>query len=144
MALVIFTERLELMPLLPGLLEAIARGDASAVARRLDAAVPGGWTDTIPARERLEQLAADPSEQPWLVRAIVLRAPQVVERSSPRRSIPLDLFRHAAFIRMLANAGAFARRDIRETPHAVSEGGVGSACRGELIPSKTELRERTR
>ena len=38
------------MPLPPGLLEAIARGDASAVARRLDTAVPEGWTDTIPAR----------------------------------------------------------------------------------------------
>jgi ribosomal-protein-alanine N-acetyltransferase len=78
MALVIFTERLELVPLPPGLLESIARGDASVVARRLDAAVPEGWTDTIPAQERLEQLAADPSEQPWLVRAIVVRAPRRV------------------------------------------------------------------
>jgi RimJ/RimL family protein N-acetyltransferase len=78
MALVIFTERLELMPLSPGMLEAIARGDARAVARRLVAAVPDGWTDTIPARERLEQLAADPSEQPWLVRAVVQRAPRQV------------------------------------------------------------------
>ncbi len=78
MAVVIFTERLELVPLPPGLLESIARGDASVAARRLDAAVPEGWTDTIPARERLEQLAADPSEQPWLVRAVVLRAPRRV------------------------------------------------------------------
>jgi hypothetical protein len=78
MALVIFTERLELMPLPPGMLEAIARGDVSAVARRLDAAVPDGWMDTIPARERLEQLAADASEQPWLVRAVVRRAPRQV------------------------------------------------------------------
>jgi [ribosomal protein S5]-alanine N-acetyltransferase len=73
---VIFTERLELVPLPPALLEAIARGDASVAARRLDAKVPEGWTDTIPAR--LEQLAADPSEQPWLVRAVVLRAPRRV------------------------------------------------------------------
>lgn len=73
-----FTERLELMPLPPGLLEPIARGDASVAARRLDAVVPEGWTDTIPAQQRLEQLAADPSEQPWLVRAIVLRAPRRV------------------------------------------------------------------
>jgi RimJ/RimL family protein N-acetyltransferase len=78
MAVVIFTVRLELMPLPPAILEPIARGDASAVARRLDAAVPDGWTDTIPARERLDQLAADPSEQPWLVRAVVLRAPRQV------------------------------------------------------------------
>src|SRR5512132_2534984 len=78
MAVVVFTERLELVPLPPGLLESIARGDASVAARRLDAAVPEGWTDTIPAQERLEQLAADPSEQPWLVRAVVLRAPRRV------------------------------------------------------------------
>jgi RimJ/RimL family protein N-acetyltransferase len=78
MALVIFTERLELVPLPPGILDSIARGDASAVARRLDAAVPDGWTDTIPARERLEQLAADPGERPWLVRAVVRRAPRRV------------------------------------------------------------------
>jgi [ribosomal protein S5]-alanine N-acetyltransferase len=77
-AVVIFTERLELVPLAPGLLASIARGDASVAARRLDAAVPEGWTDTIPARERLEQLAADPSEQPWLVRAVVARAPRHV------------------------------------------------------------------
>ncbi len=76
--MVIFTERLELVPLPPALLESIARGDASAAARRLDAKVPEGWTDTIPARQRLEQLAADPSEQPWLVRAVVLRAPRRV------------------------------------------------------------------
>jgi hypothetical protein len=77
-ALVIFTDRLELVPLPPGLLESIARGDARVAGRRLDAAVPEGWTDTIPARERLEQLAADPTEQPWLVRAVVLRAPPQV------------------------------------------------------------------
>jgi RimJ/RimL family protein N-acetyltransferase len=78
MAVVIFTERLELVPLPPELLESIARGDASVAARRLDAAVPEGWTDTIPAQQRLEQLAVDPSEQPWLVRAVVLRAPRRV------------------------------------------------------------------
>src|SRR5512132_3286091 len=78
MAVVVFTERLELVPLPPGLLESIARGDASVAARRLDAAVPEVWTDTIPAQQRLEQLAADPSEQPWLVRAVVLRAPRRV------------------------------------------------------------------
>jgi ribosomal-protein-alanine N-acetyltransferase len=78
MAVVIFTERLELVPLPPGLLESIARGDASAAAHRLDATVPEGWTDTIPAQGRLEQLATDPSEEPWLVRAIVLRAPRRV------------------------------------------------------------------
>jgi RimJ/RimL family protein N-acetyltransferase len=66
------------VPLPPAILEAIARGDASVAARRLDAKVPDGWTDTMPASERLEQLTADPGEQPWLVRAVVLRAPRRV------------------------------------------------------------------
>jgi [ribosomal protein S5]-alanine N-acetyltransferase len=66
------------VPLPPTILEAIARGDANVAARRLDAKVSEGWTDTIPARQRLEQLAADPSEQPWLVRAVVLQAPRRV------------------------------------------------------------------
>src|SRR5687767_9069384 len=42
--------------------------------RALDARIPAGWGRAIPARRRLEQLAADDSEQPWLVRAMVLRA----------------------------------------------------------------------
>jgi hypothetical protein len=66
------------VPLPPAILEAIARGDASVAARRLDAKVPDGWTDTMPASERLEQLTADPGEQAWLVRAVVLRAPRRV------------------------------------------------------------------
>jgi hypothetical protein len=66
------------VPLPPAILEAIARADASVAARRLDAKVPDGWTDTIPSRERLAQLTADPSEQAWLVRAVVLRAPRRV------------------------------------------------------------------
>jgi RimJ/RimL family protein N-acetyltransferase len=78
------------VPLPPGLLESIARGDASAAARQLDAAVPEGWTDTIPAQERLEQLAADPSEQPWLVRAAVLRAPRRVVGNVGFHGLPDD------------------------------------------------------
>jgi [ribosomal protein S5]-alanine N-acetyltransferase len=70
----IVTDRLELVPLPPEMLALIQRDDTVGVARRLNVEVPHGWTETIPARMRLEQLAADPSEQPWLVRAAVLRA----------------------------------------------------------------------
>jgi RimJ/RimL family protein N-acetyltransferase len=75
---VILTERLELVPLAPAILELIERGDADGAARELDAEVPQRWTETIPARRRLEQLAADPSEQPRLVRAAILGAPRHV------------------------------------------------------------------
>jgi ribosomal-protein-alanine N-acetyltransferase len=71
---VIVTERLDLVPLVPEMLALIEGGDTAGVARLLDVEVPPGWTETIPARMRLAQLAADPSEQPWLDRAAVLRA----------------------------------------------------------------------
>jgi ribosomal-protein-alanine N-acetyltransferase len=75
---VILTEHLELAQLVPAVLELIDRGDRIGVARKLGAAVPERWTETIPARMRLAQLATDPSAQPWLVRAAVLRAPRRV------------------------------------------------------------------
>jgi|tagenome__1003787_1003787.scaffolds.fasta_scaffold20947344_2 ribosomal-protein-alanine N-acetyltransferase len=62
------------MPLVPAILELIDRGDTAAVQRHLGAALPERWTETIPARQRLAQLSLDASEQPWLVRAAVLRA----------------------------------------------------------------------
>jgi [ribosomal protein S5]-alanine N-acetyltransferase len=74
MAAVITTARLDLVPLPPGLLRAVDRGQLAEVERELAAEVPAGWREAIPARLRLEQLAADASEQPWLVRAMVLRA----------------------------------------------------------------------
>jgi [ribosomal protein S5]-alanine N-acetyltransferase len=74
---VIATERLDLVPLPPSLLRLIDAGRMSELAHALGApVVPGGWTDGVPASLRLEQLAADPAEEPWLVRAMVLRAPR--------------------------------------------------------------------
>jgi RimJ/RimL family protein N-acetyltransferase len=72
-AAVISTERLDLVPLTPELLRLIDRGDIAAVAHELGAAIPDGWEEGVPAGLRLTQLAADQSEQPWLVRALVLR-----------------------------------------------------------------------
>jgi [ribosomal protein S5]-alanine N-acetyltransferase len=74
MAAAITTARLDLVPLRPRVLQLIDRGQMAEVERELGAEVPAAWRQTIPARLRLEQLAADASEQPWLVRAIVLRA----------------------------------------------------------------------
>jgi ribosomal-protein-alanine N-acetyltransferase len=70
---VIATARLDLVALEPAILALIERDDVAAVERELSLRVPAGWTQTIPARRRLTQLAADPFEQPWLVRAVVLR-----------------------------------------------------------------------
>ena len=73
MAAVIATARLELVPLRPGLLRLVQCAEMAELERELGARVPAGWCEVIPARLRLEQLAADGSEQPWLIRAMILR-----------------------------------------------------------------------
>jgi ribosomal-protein-alanine N-acetyltransferase len=75
---VITTARLQLVPLTPPLLHAVAAGDLAEVERRLDAPVGAGWEEGVPAEYRLKQLAADPSEQPWLVRAVIALTPRRV------------------------------------------------------------------
>ncbi len=75
---VISTPRLKLVSLTPSLLRAVAGGDLAEVARQLDAPVSAGWEEGVPADLRLEQLAADPSEQPWLVRAVLTITPPLV------------------------------------------------------------------
>jgi ribosomal-protein-alanine N-acetyltransferase len=75
---VIITPRLELVPLTPPLLRAVTGGDLAEIERQLNAPVGAGWEEGVPAEYRLKQLAADPSEQPWLVRAVVLRTPRRV------------------------------------------------------------------
>jgi ribosomal-protein-alanine N-acetyltransferase len=74
----IVTPRLKLIPLTPLLLRAVAGGDLAEVERQLGARVGPGWEEGVPAELRLEQLAADASEQPWLARAIVASTPRRV------------------------------------------------------------------
>jgi ribosomal-protein-alanine N-acetyltransferase len=74
----IATPRLKLLPLTPSLLRAVAGGDLAEVEWQLGARVGKGWEDGVPAKLRLEQLAADPSQQLWLVRAIVASTPRQV------------------------------------------------------------------
>ena len=74
----ITTRRLRLVPLTPPLLRAVAGGDRAEVARQLGARVGEGWEEGVPAELRLAQLAADGSEQPWLVRAMIASTPRLV------------------------------------------------------------------
>jgi [ribosomal protein S5]-alanine N-acetyltransferase len=71
----IATPRLALVPLTTSLLRAVADDDLAEVERQLGARVETGWEQGVPARLRLQQLAADASEQPWLVRAMVVSTP---------------------------------------------------------------------
>ena len=65
-----------LVPLTPPILRAVASGDVAEAERLLGAAAGAGWEDGVPAALRLKQLAADPGEQPWLVRAMVASEPR--------------------------------------------------------------------
>jgi len=64
---------LDLVALPARLLRLIDRARIASLERALGTRVPEGWAAGVPAAVRLEQLAADPSHEPWLVRAIVLR-----------------------------------------------------------------------
>src|SRR3954452_19196860 len=87
---VISTPRLMLVPLTPPLLRAVADGALDEVERQLEAPVGAGWEDGVPAEYRLRQLAADPSEQPWLVRAVVALTPRRVVGSVGFHAPPDD------------------------------------------------------
>jgi len=87
---VITTPRLKLVSLTPSLLHAVASGHLTEVERQLNARVGVGWEEGVPAERRLEQLAADPSEQPWLVRAVLAMTPPRVVGSIGFHSPPDD------------------------------------------------------
>jgi hypothetical protein len=57
------------------LLVTVADDDLAEVERQLRARVEAGWEQGVPATLRLRELAADPLEQPWLVRAVVASTP---------------------------------------------------------------------
>lgn len=68
------TDRLDLVPMTPRFLEVSLVGDREEARRLIDAIVPDEWPDGARwVRGRLDQLREDPSLQPWLLRAIVLR-----------------------------------------------------------------------
>jgi ribosomal-protein-alanine N-acetyltransferase len=87
---VISTPRLKLVSLTPSLLRAVAGGDLAEVEREFDASVGAGWEEGVPAERRLAQLAADPSEQPWLVRAVLAMTPRRVVGSIGFHASPDD------------------------------------------------------
>jgi [ribosomal protein S5]-alanine N-acetyltransferase len=69
------TQRLDLVPMTPAFLEASLREDLEQAERLIAASVPEGWANAGPwARRRLDQLRQDPTLQPWLLRAMVLRS----------------------------------------------------------------------
>ncbi len=75
----IHSERLDLVPLTPAFLRAMLEHDLAGAERILGVPLPDGLLDSTDVMAlRLEQLEADPSLQPWLLRALVLRDRQVM------------------------------------------------------------------
>jgi RimJ/RimL family protein N-acetyltransferase len=69
------TNRLDLVSMTPEFLEASLRGDREQAERLITAIVPEGLENAGSwARRRLDQLRKDPTLQPWLLRAMVLRS----------------------------------------------------------------------
>jgi len=69
------TARLDLIPMTPGFLRASLAGDSREASRRIGLEVPTEWPDDLHVvRMRLSQLEDDPELQPWLTRAMGLRA----------------------------------------------------------------------
>ncbi len=74
-ALCLQSARLELRSMTPQFMLACIQGDMDTAQRLLGATVPGGWLENNRLLElRLRQLQTDPELQPWLLRAICVRA----------------------------------------------------------------------
>jgi RimJ/RimL family protein N-acetyltransferase len=71
---IIATARLDLVPLGIDVLRSVAAGRLRAVSDALGADVPPDFPEGVPAEIRIGQLTRDPSELPWIVRAVVLRS----------------------------------------------------------------------
>jgi RimJ/RimL family protein N-acetyltransferase len=80
----IASERLELPLLSLEQLDAIADGDATALAAQLDAAFTPEWVDEVRwlAGFRAKQLRARPQDRPWLIRPLIRS-----ESGQPREAI---------------------------------------------------------
>ena len=73
--LAIATARLDLLPLTPDFLRSTAEGNRALAVAQLDATIPADWFDCHEfAAMRLFQFQSGETSQPWLPRAIVLRA----------------------------------------------------------------------
>jgi len=72
---VIASERLRLVSMSPAFIEALLRGHHSRAAEIMGVEVPPEWPGDLThmLRLRFDQIRADPSEQQWLARAMVLR-----------------------------------------------------------------------
>jgi [ribosomal protein S5]-alanine N-acetyltransferase len=71
----IVADRISMIAMTPGFLRASIEGDLREAEMQIKLSLPQGWPDIADVLAlRLRQLEADPTLQPWLLRAIALRA----------------------------------------------------------------------
>src|SRR4051794_32455630 len=133
---VITTPRLKLVSLTPPLLRAVASGDLAEVERQLEAPVGAGWQEGVPAARRLEQLAADPSEQPWLGRAALALTPARVVGSVGFHAPPDDHGRVEIGYDIVAGERrqGYAREAIHALLDCASATGHARTCVASVTP----------
>src|SRR5438045_347413 len=95
--MMISSRRLDLIPLTPGFLRASIERDTVAAREELGASIPADWPDfpDYILEMRLGQLQSDPSLEPWLLRAIVLRSERAMIGSIGFHGPPGDVFLEA-------------------------------------------------
>lgn len=118
------TARLDLVALTPALLEASLAGRRAEVEQGLAASLPETWpADPAVLRLRLEQLRADPSLQPWVLRAMRLRAEARIVGQIGFHSRP-----GAAYLDDVARGGVELGYTVFEADRR--RGYASEACRG--------------
>jgi [ribosomal protein S5]-alanine N-acetyltransferase len=114
----------------PEFMRASVDADRALASRLIDAVLPQGWPGRTARtmRYRLDQLAADPAELPWLLRAMVLRKPvrRVIGHigfhapPSARRSVEVGYTVEEAFRRQgYASEAILALFDWAEREHGI-------------------------
>src|SRR3954470_24644150 len=95
-----------------------------------------GWEQGVPAKLRLEQLAADASAQPWLVRAMVASTPQQVVGSVGFHAPPDDHGRVEIGYDIVASERrkGYAREAIRALLNWAWETGRVRTCVASVTP----------
>src|SRR4051812_34961060 len=119
------------------MLGAVMRGDLTSIERQLGAPVGTGWEEGVPAALRLRQLAADPSQQPWLVRAMVASAPRRAVGSVGFHAPPDDRGRVEIGYDVVAaeRRQGYAREAVQALLDWARESGRARVCVASVSPA---------
>jgi RimJ/RimL family protein N-acetyltransferase len=133
------TERLDLLPLEIDVLRDIVARRLEAIAAALGAEVPPSFPDGVPAELRIAQLERDPAEQPWLVRAIVLREERRVVGAAGFHSPPDAGGRAELGYEIVADERrrGFAREAVAGLMAWAASTGSVQAFRASIAPENT-------